>query len=336
MKVKISDGAGLVSVEQDYPLVYRFTESRWRAGSDHIEMARWINDNKDDLSAYMFIVEDEFLADEHLSDPKYLERTHSIGACEAAIEARRRIGNSWFSKEDIESIIKKYQFPTHKYNYKDQDAGERQFKYELEDALFEYQERVEKVRMVADYLNDCSYKLDEDGFAVENEEGDLIVEADPDEIEKNKEKILERLLMPKLLTDFRRVYEMPEPFCHWDSRSFWHQFFFLENHKTKETLWDRGHSGGSGTRESNGRWAHTFALLTKEYGFSIPTWHFIYDEHNRWIFHTKHDTFKTLRYDLTGNYQFDHQKSAELFKGLLTKHNRKLRWGITADEDGDE
>lgn len=311
--------AGLVTIEQAYPLVYSFSDEKWDPGSDHIKMAEWLAEHKDHISTHMFIVEAERLADEHLEDPKYLQRTSDIGACEARIRARSALTNKWLRDEKLDELIKKNEFPTQKYNYKEQPEGERLFIREIEDALFRYQETKEMILEVMRRLDDTKYKLDEDGYVIEDDNEDLILETDPTAIENNKEKILDQLLMPKVLTEYKRVYAMPEPFNHWDARSFWHQFFFVENHKTKETIWDRGQGGGSGSRESNGRWAHTFAHLEKVFGIKTPTWHLIYNPHNQLVFHAEYASFKCLSYDLTGNYHWDYKKSDELFKEFLVE-----------------
>ena len=318
MKILVDD-AGLVTLEQAYPLVYSFSDGKWDPGSDHEKIAAWMNENKEHLSAYMFIVESEYLADEHIDDPKYLQRTNHIGACDAVIEVRRELTNKWFRDEKLDELIKKNNLYTWKYNYKEQPEGERRFKLEIKDALFRFQENREMVLRVMGRLDDTKYKMDEDGYVLEDENEDLVLETDPTVIEQNKKKILDQLLMPKVLTEFKRVYAMPEPFNHWDERSFWHQFFFVENHKTKETIWDRGQGGGSGSREANGRWAHTFAHLEKVFGIKTPTWHLIYNPHNQLVFHAEYDSFKCLPYDLTGNYHWDYKKSDELFEEFIVE-----------------
>ena len=322
MKI-ITNEAGLITVEQEYPLVYSFSDTKWDAGSQHIKMAEWLFENKEHLSTYMVIVESEHLADEHFEDPAYIHKTNTIGMCRAEEEARKSMGNRWFKDTELTAIIEKKEFPTWRYNYQEQPKEERDFKRQIEDALFSYQEQKEMIKIIISELNAAKYKLDEEGFILEYDDDDNHLETDPQQVEKNRELLLERLLMPHIWTEYKRVYAMPNPFSHWDSRSFWHQFFFVENHKTKETLWDRGHGGGSGTRESNGRWSHTFAYLEKMFGVRTPTWHLIYNSHNQLVPHANYDSFKSLRYDLTGNYDWDYKESKELFEGFLIDPARK-------------
>jgi hypothetical protein len=326
MKI-ITNEAGLITVEQEYPLVYTFSDAKWDTGpSSHINMAELLFEKKEHLSTFMVIVEAEHLADEHYDDPAYIHKTNTIGICRAQEKARDSLGNRWFKDDELTAIIEKKEFPTWKYNYQEQPKEERDFKHQIEDALFSYQEIKEMFNNIISDLSVAKYKLDEEGFILEYDDDDYDdyhLETDPQQVGKNRELLLERLLMPRVLSEHKRVYAMPKPFSHWDSRSFWHQFFFVENHNTKETLWDRGHGGGSGTRESNGRWSHTFAYLEKMLGVKTPTWHLIYNSHNQLVPHAHYDSFKSLRYDLTGNYDWDYKESKELFEGFLVEPARK-------------
>ena len=109
---------------------------------------------------------------------------------------------------------------------------------------------------------------------------------------------------------------MPSPFAHWDSRSFWHQFFAILDKRTNQIVIHRGNSGSSGAREYNGRWAHTFCHLAVHHKVETPTYHLIYDEHNKLKLHAKYEDFRSLHYDLTGNYHVESYKETDkLFEG---------------------
>jgi hypothetical protein len=81
------------------------------------------------------------------------------------------------------------------------------------------------------------------------------------------------------------------------------------------TLVQRGGNGSSGTREENGRWAHTFGLLASKYGIETPTYFMRYDAHNVWKKEFELETFATLGRDLSGNYQSCREVMAPIFKG---------------------
>ncbi len=310
----------VITIEQKYPLVYNF-EEQWDAGSSHEAIAKWLFDNKEHISTYMLIVESELLADEHRDDPNYLQQTHHICVSKAESSALDHLQNKWFTPSEIDKFISKYKWPITRYNYQDDDA--RSFKFELEDALFQYQKTKDMVLSIIEELNFAKFAMDDDGYLIEDDDDQYIPVTDKSVIEQNREKILEYNLVPQVHTTYDRVYAMPEPFNHWDYRSFWHQFFFVENHKTKQTLYKRGQGGGSGSREENGKWAHTFAELEKVYGVKTPTWHLVYTEHNILRLQEKYNSFKSFNYDLTGNYAWDYKKSHKLFDGMLIPPIRK-------------
>jgi len=224
-----------------------------------------------------------------------------------------------------DEFIAKYELPTWKYNYKTEDTNERKFIHKLEDEIFEFQENVEIFDIISLEKENAKYKLDEDLYPVENENEEFILETDPKVVERQEKALIERMLAPRTQTLHERIYDMPEPFNHWDSRSFWHQFFFIEDKEENKCKYVRGNSGSSSSREYNGRWTHSFAYAAKR-DIKIPTFHLIYDQHNQLKHHTQYDEFKCLPYDVSGNYQSNRSEINELFSGCFIEVATKLEF----------
>jgi hypothetical protein len=268
---------------------------------------------KKGYKTYMVAVVCDRLSDEHWDDPVYMHKTNHIIISKAREEARRTLMSHYFSAEEMAALFEKHSMPTWEFNF--QEEIERKFKFRLEDALFEYQEMKEVVLIMQSVLDDCKYKVDEEGYALENEDGDYTLEEDPKAIEKQKEKALEDYLIPRVQTTYDRVYKMPEPFNHWDYRSAFHQGFFVEVDGI--TYVDMGGSGSSGRRESNGRWTHTFGLLANKYNIETPSFFMRYYKHNVFKEEFRLDTFATIGRDLSGNYQSTREIMEPLFKGRI-------------------
>lgn len=329
-----------VTINIPYAVTYRLS------GIDkifnHVELATALKDKG--LETCMVIIESEHLADEHWDDPLCMQKTNNIMISEAHEEARKEINYRYFRDAELKSFIESEQLPTWKYNYKDesQEKERRAFRFLVEDAIFEYQEMLLLVQIMERRLQDASkFKLDEGGYLIHEEDAGFVegsekltfdedgyaVITDPIAIEKQRELVLRRMLKPRVNTKHERVYNMPDPFCYWDSRSSWHQFFLVTDKKNNEVLINRGCGGSSGAREENGRWSHAFAHLSKEYGIETPTYHLKYDEHNQLKFIKKYDEFRTLSYDLCGNYRVDDYKTVDaLFEGKKIKSANMEKW----------
>jgi len=285
-------------------------------GANHETIADWIFDNQEHINTYMVIVESEHLSNEHLDDPNYRHQTNHMCISDAEEKAITSLQNKWFREKEINHYIEKYAWPRVTYNYQEEPEKEKRFKTRIEDALFRYQQNKEMILQIIANLDYAKYKLDEEGYPIEDDEGEYTL-ADEADVEKNKDLLLDQMLLPKVRSTYDRVYAMPEPLHYWDYRSFWHQFFFVENHTTQQTMWVRGQGGGSSSREENGRWAHAFAHLQKTYGIKTPSWHFNYDSHNILRCIHQYNSFKSFRYDLTGNYNWNRKDTESLFSGLL-------------------
>ena len=332
------------TINLPYPLKY--TVPFLKGVYFHDEMAAVLSEKikaGKPIRTCMIVIEDETLADEHWDDPKYMHKTNNLIICEARQEVRRNmIANKYFNRDELKEFMEKNDLLSWKYNYQEQDEKERKFQFVIEDAIFDYQETVEMVKHVESYLENAQFKLDEHGYPIEKEyseekpkevscfteevtidesedeeDNDYIFEKDPAVIEAQRELILHRLLKPQVRTTHERVYDLPEPFNYWDSRSFWHQFFIVIDEDAKELYYARGNTGSSGAREDNGRWAHTFAQLANVHGIETPTYHLLYNSHNELNLVAKHNEFKAMHYDLSGNYQSTHDVVDSLFEGRL-------------------
>lgn len=312
MKITEDEITKEVKIDIPYELVYRldYLNKKYHHKEIADVLAAEIAKGRK-LKTHMVIIEDASLADEHWDDPQYMHKTNQLLVCEAMGEARSELTNKYYRGAELTKFMEKHNLLTWRYNYQPEEDDERQFKFEIEDAVFEYQIMAQMVKNIMATLENAKYKLDEYGYPVEHEDDpdDLeeiySLETDPVVIEKQKEILLERLLSPRMHTRHERVYSMPEPFSHWDERSFWHQFFFVEDEDEKTILCHRGNGGSSGAREDNGRWAHTFAYLSKVHGIETPTYHLQYDSHNKLNLIKKYDEFKSFQYDLSGNYPLE-------------------------------
>jgi hypothetical protein len=326
MKIlKHNDGASFLDLR--YPLEY--CAEIFKGVYDHEGLAKVIAENG--LMTYMVITCADMLADEHSEDPRYLHKTKHIHVCEALGNVRREMTNRYFKREELDALFKKYEFPEKEFNYKEDDG--RAFKFRLEDELFSYQETSKLVEFMVDVMGDAKCKLDDDGYAILDDNDDPIPETDKAVVRRQEEMLLERFLIPKIHTSYDRVYNMPRPFEHWDYRSSWHQGFFVEIPEEKITIADKGGSGSSGARESNGRWAHTFATLATKHGIETPTFFMIYDKHNVWRESFRIDTFATLGRDLSGNYFSSREVMQPLFKDRVWSAIRNVTYEYHYEKD---
>lgn len=271
---------------------------------------------KNNWPCYMAIVNSERLDDSLWEDPTKLHKTNYVSLSEGLYDVRRNMMNRYFKEEDLKGFFKKYEFPLDRYNFKEDEEKERRLKFEVEDALFQYQEQVELFELVTEAVKDAEYELDGEGYVV-FDDNDEPVKAKPEDVEKNRKVILERFLIPRVYTKHERVYDMPKPFHYWDSRSKWHQYFFVDIPSGGITTFSIGGGGSSCRREDNGRWAHVFATLRGKYGIKIPTKVFLYNKFNEMKLIEESEEFQTLRFDITGNYQMEWKESEKIMTGMI-------------------
>ena len=108
---------------------------------------------------------------------------------------------------------------------------------------------------------------------------------------------------------YRRRYDMPPPFNHWDGRNAWQQYYFGRDSRGR-FLYAQGGSGGSGQRYNHGFYGHLFALLNSEN--PVPTYFFTYDSQNRFIFDRAEKSLWLNFFDLVGNFRIDHEESRKI------------------------
>ena len=316
----------------DYPFTGRL--SNVNAYLDHESLAKLIAEKG--WKTMMVACCCDHLAEERWNDPAYMHKTNHILTSQAREQARRELTNKYFSDEQMSKLMEEYNLLDWEYNYKDVDPNERTFRRRIEDTLFEFQENQEMFEIITSHLNNCKYKMDDEGYAIENENEEFDLETDSDVIENQKKKVLERLLMPRVHTEHNRVYTgMPEPLSFWDYRSSWHQAFYVTIPEQQVTIADLGGCGSSGRRESNGRWSHAFASLAVSYGIETPTIFTKYDRHNVWREDFRLSTFATIGRDLSGNYQSTSAVMKPLFKGrtYIMDHNDKYEYSYTKRDD---
>lgn len=307
----LTDNEGRSFITYAWPLSYRAENAL--KGYTHEELAEEIASKG--LKTYMTVTVSDRLAEEHWDDPAYMHKTNVLMVNEAREHVRRDLINKYYKPTEIDFYIDKFALPTKEFNYKEDEI--RGMKFRSEDELFEYQEMVKLYKFLEHEISFCKYKLDSEGYLIEDDEGDLTEETDAAVIEAQKELLLERFLKPRSFVKHERVYDMPTPLSHWDSRSVWHQCFYVELPSEAMTVVFKGCTGSSGAREENGRWAHTFALLASKYGVETPTFFLKYDAHNKWSEMFRLETFATLGSDLNGNYQSSHAVVKSLFKGRI-------------------
>lgn len=110
---------------------------------------------------------------------------------------------------------------------------------------------------------------------------------------------------------YHRRYDMPEPFCHWDTRNRWQQYYFAKD-KNNVFRYAQGGSGGSEQRYRHGFYGHLFALLNAHN--PIPTYFYDYDTNNNFKFKRKEDSLWLNHFDLIGNFQIDFEESNGILK----------------------
>lgn len=192
------------------------------------------------------------------------------------------------------------------------------FKNQIIDEVYKTQIEIKEFETLEKFKEAEKYFEDENGNYIELSIDEWLSNWD--------ERILE-LTIPCTMIEYKRIYNMPEPYHHWDNRNFWQQYFFIED--GDDNLFVHGGTGSSGQREMNGLMAHTFATLTKTYNQTIPTLIYEYNELNEFKLVDAYETFKTLPHELYGNYNpnwnkivVNHDTIKELFDGLLINYTR--------------
>lgn len=118
--------------------------------------------------------------------------------------------------------------------------------------------------------------------------------------------------------EYFRKYKMPNPFCNWDDRNTWQQFYFAKD-KEGSFYYEHGGSGSSQQRFCHCIYGHLFAVINEEK--PVPTYFFKYDSRNRFLFERKEDTLWLNFHDLLINCYIP--ESDEILKNV---HEIKRTW----------
>jgi len=256
------------------------------------------------------LIDREFLDDDLLENPEYNRIDRNLYASEIDDEAIKRFGQRYMSMEEADALIKEQEINTRATNYDDTNLRSK-----LLDGIFDAQWLSLYPEVIESFKHDFKTLYNED---TEEETERPNWEADwPRELVKR--------LMPRVNTRYERVYSVPNPFTHWDSRNRAQQWYFIGNSDFTSVSATHGGSGSSGARLAQGLMAHTFALLASQ-GKDIPTWHLRYDRRNKLRLINQWPDFHVLGQDLSGNYQVDLRKTEHLFKDRLI-NLETYNWG---------
>ena len=269
----------------------------FRDGTNHEELAAGLQEK---MLASIIIDRDPLdpsLAD----DPKYTVHKTNIIISEVHEEARRRMINRYMPLERADELIALFELETKLDNH----SG-KSLRGKLQDGLFAAEELALFSEIIESKRQDFEF--------IYNEDTDELTQR-PNWKEDWPTELL-RILGPRTVTEMERVYSLPKPFDHWDSRNRFQQWYLAGNSFEDGYFYLRGGSGSSGARLHQGLGAHTFALLASQ-GKAIPTWHLRYTSKNELVLVEKFEDFRAVDRELTGNYQVNYRDTRHLFEGRL-------------------
>lgn len=260
----------------------------------------------------------EILSEKLWDDPRHCHHTNNIIISKVQEEARRRFTNNYYNHDELVATMTKYGIHAWETNYKvgeEKKNSDHKFKFQLEDFMFKAQEEMLYPEIVKDLTKHTKYKLDDCGYLLEDEDGGFIA-VDEVTAKQQYQDELEKIFMPRVQTVYDRVIHMPKPFDYWDARNNFQQYFLVD--KGKALYHTHGGSGSSKQREHQGRYAHVFATLEKDYEYTIPTYTFHYNSNNKMVFLKEYTNFRSINRELSGNYQnTDRETIRKLFKDKL-------------------
>jgi len=343
----------MIRNENDRVLTIKFPDDRFiRSWGDRILMD---HDGKhEDLAlaiaeagyeTYSVIVLCGHLRSELYQDPMFCTRTSHHNLSRLEEDARREEGNHYYTDEEVQNIIDGNELSLIK-NWGDHDDSKENLEFRMKIKDYIYANKIYRhfPVLLERFKEECSYKVDELGYCVEDEEGEPIPLSD-DDAEKQYQQLLPGYISPRTGMEAERNYAMPAPFSHWDRRNHFQQFFFVEappeeGKKHRRIQVSIGGSGSSGSRQTQGLWAHAFAHQAKYYDVEAPTWFLVYNRDNE-LMHVKESSrFHAFNRELGGNYQrgLRGDDKDELFKGRLVGSTRsedyeKEEFDFNVDDD---
>ena len=279
---------------------------------DHEEIAEELSSSAKGFASVIIVC--QRLKDSLWDDPEHMHIKNDIVVSEVQREARTRLMNRYYSQDELQELIEKFELKTWKQNYgSDKEDEDHKFKIAVEDALFQQQELLAMFDVMGELREQCWWDYDEDTDEERKRtEEEFQAEWDRVKVEKT---------VPGVWSTYDRVYAMPTPFDHWDYRNRFQQWYFI--HTDTGIGYRRGGSGSSGQREDQGRYAHVFATLTTKFGKSIPTYILEYTETNELVLVRQYDMFRAVDQELTGNYHADYRGRETVFRGMLLHLNHE-------------
>lgn len=261
------------------------------------------------------------LASDLNDNPKYATVKAHIRVCEVEEEARKEMQNRYMSCDEVITLLELWE-NDFKASNSSTEEEDRKLKSKMEDYFFEAQTKTLYPEIIE--AHKYAFKTNY------NEDTEEETEKTDEEFEKTWPIELQRILTPKIERTWERIYTMPEPHSHWDSRNVWQQTFVIRPVIDKQAYYCHGGSASSHQRFVQGLMAHTYAMLEHKYALKIPTTIYEYNECNEFVKVNKFDTFKTMDSELSGNYQYDWNEYSGHFKDRLLKmdyDNRTLKEG---------
>jgi hypothetical protein len=267
--------------------------------ADHVERAAELVRSGAEVASIILVVAP--LEAELWDDVRYASWTARVGACEARVEARRRLMNRRFGPDEVTARARALNFP----EVSGSDVEDVGYRTQLVDAIVEEDEVLAMLDVLDDAREECRFDWDDDD--VDDEPREL----DAEEAASRWRTRKAELVAPQPLIERHRRYHLPAP-LDGDRRSSVQQWYFVA--AGTEIEWYRGSSSSSGSREDHGRWAHTFGTLTKDYGIAVPTLVLLYDSQNVLRLVRESPGLLVDGADLVGNYQFDYGASERLLE----------------------
>ncbi|MEK7127193.1 MAG: hypothetical protein AAB838_00515, partial [Patescibacteria group bacterium] len=120
-----------------------------------------------------------------------------------------------------------------------------------------------------------------------------------------------KLFGPRTEIKRERIYALPEPLNYIDYRNPYDNIFIWEENGKKFA--GRGGSGGSGQREKNSKFIYGLLELNKT--DPIPSYLFLYNDHNELLFGKKFTSLCVPDYDIGSNYQLSQVEDKQLRAG---------------------
>jgi hypothetical protein len=290
LKITSNDEKIVTKISFDNP---NTAYKNYEESATHQQMAAGLAENR--LASV--IIDIERLDADLIDDPNYMHQTTHMLVSQIEEDARSHMTNHYMPMVEAEQLLVECELTLRANNW-----NQETIKSELLDGVFEaqglalYPELIEihKRQFQFDYSEETGEETEKIGW------------------EKLWPRELIKLLMPRTRVQYDRVYSMPPPFGYWDYRNRFQQWFLVET--PAGVAYQRGGSGSSGARLSQGLCGHAYALLATQ-GKDIPTWWLRYDSKNQLKLHYQWPTFYVVDRELSGNYQVDLRETASLFVG---------------------